>query len=172
MKAVEHYLNTLHVSLRLDLLETRLGTKYDPGQPRVPAGNGRESGRWSKDEFRLWLTQGAGDGHHYPARATWPENLSPEARQVFQRSTTGPLIERHIWSSEHVRYNRAVREELTRFMRENGIKPESMSAQQAREFNQRILASREPAIRDFNRDIWRRQLLNVLRRRFPSRGNE
>lgn len=153
---------------------------YNPDQPRVPAGN-PDGGQWtslfggSSGELDEVQDSTAGDwieiaanGHHFvPAAVATAKDLhlSDEAIRAFDREKTGPLLgRRHGWSPEHAVYNSAVRERLDQFLAERGIRPQDMTAAQAREFAASIRSSTDPRIRDFNLQIYRRQLFYLFRR--------
>jgi AcrR family transcriptional regulator len=174
LAAIDSYLKAVHTRLRIEAIADRLAAKYDPNQPRVPAGNGRASGRW-RNELEAWLrarpnrmlgiAQDRARGHHFVARGAWPQELSPEARRVFERATTGPLTGSfHRWTESHRAYNEAVKQELNRFMASNGTTPERMTAEQARSFVDRIRTARDPVIGGYNRAIMYNEVMSRLRR--------
>jgi hypothetical protein len=91
--------------------------KYDPNQPRVPAGN-PDGGQWTSwggggpasgsddEEGDLELLPENAvpvQGHHYEPRGVLNKfPLSSEARDVFMKDVTGPLqAQRHGWSEPH-----------------------------------------------------------------------
>lgn len=155
---------------------------FDPSQPRVPAGSS-DGGQWtdggaSGRSFR-WQTRLSRPqtqisefsaarvrGHHFVPRSLFQRfGLSAEARKALDRGVTGRLrAEKHGWSVEHHEYNKAVREKLSRFLRDNKIRPESMTANEATEFRERILRDQDPRIRNFNLKIYRREILYWIRR--------
>jgi hypothetical protein len=53
---------------------------------------------------------------------------------------------------------------MLRYLRDNGIRPEAMTAEQASKFLDEVKRSRDPRIRDFNLRIFRREFLFQLRR--------
>ncbi len=100
-----------------------LDRKYNPDQPRVPGGSGRESGRWTDgdvspgDEEADDLVQlaqidksimdadglpyYARGGHHEMPKGVYEKwDLQPETRSVFNGSTTGSLPGRNFEVSE------------------------------------------------------------------------
>jgi hypothetical protein len=119
-------------------------------------------------------------GHHEMAKGVYDKwNLQPETRQVFDQATTGrlpPMILRNssdgvpmgnFWNGPngaHGIYNEAVGELGDQFLEQNGIKPEEMTPDQARDLLKEIRESQDPRIRDFNSAI------RLLRRLFPLRG--
>jgi hypothetical protein len=151
---------------------------FNTAQPRVPAGSGRESGRWTDGgSFPASL----GDGiqayaqaprgfmpgkHHFVPQAVYKKYpLRPETRKVFEDDTTAPLrAERHGWSKEHRIYNDAVDEDFKRNLRELGIPSEEMTPEQAQKFLDRVKRSADPRIRDYNLRIYRREILYWIRR--------
>jgi hypothetical protein len=152
---------------------------FNPDQPRIPMGE-EGGGQWTSagvgaaEETQDDESQsneldevGAGrrGGHHFVPRAIFRNlPLSPETMSVFDNATTGPLqAEVHRWSREHLEYSRALEVELNRFMQANGIRPESMTPEQARIFVDSVKRSTNPAIRDFNLNIYRRELRYLLR---------
>lgn len=176
--------------LKFELAFRRIFRKYDPNQPRVPAGN-PDGGQWTSDAGKDGSTPGlrsnsASDelsasrrvpgsrarGHHYVPKAVYKHlPLSPEARKVFREESTGRLsAQRHGWSEQHDRYNQAVGEALDRYMMSKGIRPDRMTGEQAREFANIVKRSTDSPIRDLNLGIFRRELLYLLR--FRSRRGE
>jgi hypothetical protein len=114
--------------------------RYDPNQPRVPAGNS-DGGQWTDGESggraindprivsdatpdNLWIPGAdyAAVGHHIPPRAIWRHlPLQPETRRVLDEAVSGPLgiklvnpvtgrTREHRWDREHQEYNQAVGE--------------------------------------------------------------
>jgi hypothetical protein len=159
-----------------------LDRKYDPDQPRVPAGN-PDGGRWTsggssgadrirtgdRNEFGASRRPRLGskpDGHHFVSHAVYSKlPFREETRKVFDEAKTGRLYgQRHGQSKEHDTYSDAVREHMDRFMAENGVSPESMTPDQARSFVDQIKRSRDPRIREFNMKIYRREMLYWFRR--------
>ena len=147
---------------------------FNPDQPRD------EQGRWTEtdadaqaddenaagqallDEF------GAAErprGHHFVPRSLYRDlPLSPDARAVFDRATTGTLrTGPHGWSSGHLAYNEAVKELLTKFLDANGISAGMMNADHARAFVDTVRHSNEPRIREYNLRIYRQELRHLLR---------
>jgi hypothetical protein len=166
--------NKRYASGRLALyeeLEDKAGFRW--WQLRWPKGSGEDSGRWRYEGGSNRQAPGARPasptrgGHHYVPREVFEAKdlkLSPEARRVFEERVTGPLRSHvHGNSREHEQYNRAVRELLDRHL-ETGIRPESMTADQARRFLDQVLQSRDPRIRDFNIGIFKREFQYLLRR--------
>jgi len=165
---------------QLDNLARKAG--FNPSQPRVPAGS-PDGGKWADGGgggrcFR-WQTRLSRPqtqisefsaarvrGHHFVPRSLFQRfGLSAEARKVLDRGVTGRLrAEKHGWSVEHHEYNKAIREKLSRFLRDNKIRPESMTANEATEFRERILRDQDPRIRNFNLKIYRREILYWIRR--------
>jgi hypothetical protein len=173
--------NNAYLWLRPDharFLPPELKAGFNPEQPRIPAGE-EGAGQWTSadaentdesadptgsdllDEF------GAANrgGHHFVPRGVFRNlSLSPDALSVFEGATTGPLQAGvHRWSREHLDYSRAVGAQLNRFMELNGIRPDGMTSDQAKTFVDSIRRSSEPAIRDFNLNIYRRELRYLLR---------
>jgi hypothetical protein len=154
---------------------------FRPDQPRWPAGSGRISGRWSAGAGTVAPTEGGADrtvgptnptlsstrgGHHFVPREIFDnEPLRSETRTVFEQNVTGPLKGGlHQNSKEHYIYNKAVYEHYRRFLRDNGIRSEDMTADQARKFVEEIKRSTDPRVRDFNLKIYRQEFLYYLRR--------
>lgn len=141
-------------------------------QPRWPAGSGDVSGRWSGGVGTASPGPGQNPGqptrggHHYVPRQIFEsEPLRPETRRVFEQKVTGPLKGGpHQNSTEHSIYNGAVYEHYKKFLRENGIRSEDMTPEQARKFVDEVKGSRDPRVRDFNLKIFRREFLYQLRR--------
>ena len=104
-------------------------------------------------------------GHHFVARSIYRNlPLSAEAKAVFDKATTGPLQSGpHGWSKGHEQYNKAATEYFERFLRVNDIKPETMTEDQAKAFVDSIKRSTDPRIRDFNLNIYRRELRYLIR---------
>jgi hypothetical protein len=82
------------------------------------------------------------------------------------KDVTGPLkAERHGNSKEHMRYNEAVKDHFERFFKENNIKPQEMTRDDAKRLSNEIKNSKDPRIRDFNMRIWMKEIIRLLRRR-------
>lgn len=122
--------------------------------------NGDEPGRAS--------SYGRNDGHHHiPRSVVKDSNLSAEARQVFENAKTGHLYDNRSnrWDELHRQYNKAVKESLDDYLQKNNIRPENMTAAQAREFHREVLRSKDPRIRSYNMRVMMREIrFHLLRR--------
>jgi hypothetical protein len=149
---------------------------FDPDQPRDELGQWTDAGGDDEDDTDNEGSAGSQlidelssaerpKGHHFVPRSIYRDlPLSPETRAVLDRATTGPLQSGpHGWSKEHDVYNKAAREHFERFMSSNGIVPEKMTAVQAKDFVENIRQSTDPRIRDFNLNLYRRELNYILR---------
>jgi hypothetical protein len=139
-------------------------------EPRVPAGN-PDGGQWT----RVAGLGGPGRprGHHYVPRSMYRnESLQPETRKVFENATTGQLLDErnNLYDKEHRQYNDAVLQAFQEFKRQNGVRSEEVTPDQAREFLKLIQESRDPLIRNLNM----RMLLREIMKRIPKfpRGME
>jgi hypothetical protein len=107
-----------------------------------------------------------GDGHHYVPRAVARDNkVSDEAREVFEKAKTGPLLDTRSnkWDEEHRIYSKAVDDMLKGYIDATGP-PEKMSGDQAHEFLRQLHASSDPRIRNYNLGIHIREIAGrVLR---------
>lgn len=104
---------------REDHLFAQYERKYSPNQPRMPAGS-REGGQWTDKPSPGTVSEGQtvelsaasrGKGHHYVPRAVFEKKgLSEEAKAVFEKATTGPLLDTRSnkWDQEHRIYSKAV----------------------------------------------------------------
>ncbi|MBI3704551.1 MAG: hypothetical protein HY244_12075 [Rhizobiales bacterium] len=163
--------------------------KYNPNQPRVPAGS-REGGQWASDgtpsgsskrtsraktvELSAASRKGSGGHHEMPRAVSNKLNLPDETRKVFDEATTGPVPTRGPrWDDAHRKYNEAVGELTKDFMKKNGIQPEQMTPDQARSLLKATKESPNPIIRDYNMGI---RMLQYMYRlpggRGGGRGNE
>lgn len=155
-----------------------LARAFNPDQPRVPAGN-PDGGQWSSvpgsvgigsdvvaDDGFAERTDIAADGHHFVPRALFEnENLSREARRVFEDAKTGRLHGGpHYFDGPYRAYNMAVAERYNDFLRERGLRSEELTPSQARQFADSIRNSTDPRIRDFNVYIYRREVWYWVRR--------
>jgi hypothetical protein len=156
--------------------------KYRPDQARVPAG-GREGGQWTdegggnggrndrgttRQETDEFSAARRGKGHHYvPGAVVRSRGVSEEAKEVFEKSRTGPLddVRSNKWDEAHRTYNKAVGQALDEYLLEKGIRAEDMMAEQAREFLGRIFESPDLRIRNYNMGIQIREIIQRLRRR-------
>ncbi len=151
---------------------------FRPDQPRWSAGNGRVSGRWSGGAgtgpagTRPNPGQPTRGGHHFVPRKIFErEPLRPETRRVFEEGVTGPLrAGRHKGGKDHDIYTDSVYERYRRFLRENGIRSEDMTPEQAFKLLDEVKRSSDPRIRDLNLRIFRREIFFLIRR--IGRGNE
>ncbi|WP_146604324.1 hypothetical protein [Rhodoplanes roseus] len=149
-------------------------------QPRWPKGNGEISGRWSGgagtgDSAAEGASVSPGSaprGHHFVHRSLYEKlSLRPDTRKVFETAVTGPLrAGPHGWSKEHYTYNRAVEESFERYLRDNRIRIEDMTPDEARKFIDATKRSTDPRIRAVNMRIYMREIMYWLRR--VPRGNE
>jgi hypothetical protein len=115
----------------------------------------------------------AGQGHHFLPQAVWRKlPLAPETRKIFDQETSGHLhIRGHGNDKAHREYSKATEEFMDQFMKENSIKPEEMTPDQARSMLKAIGESQDPRIRTYRQFIQRLQLLYQLRTG-GGRGNE
>jgi hypothetical protein len=101
------------------------------------------------------------DGHHIIPNQVRRDNiddLSPDAQKVFKDNTTGDIPGGHGWSKEHSDYNKAVDDELQKYIEEKGICPNNpMTKEQAEDFLKQIKNSDRPEIKNFLDDIAQKQ---------------
>jgi hypothetical protein len=158
--------------------------KYHPDQPRVPAGN-PDGGQWTsgggadgadsnggEDETPDVSAARRSKGHHVVPRQLFESRpFSKDAKKVFEEGSTGPLRDpsSNYFDREHRLYNQAVEEHLNRYLERNGIRPETMTSDQAREFLQELRRSGDTRVRNFNMRMLLREL---MRSPLRSRGNE
>lgn len=73
-------------ALRMEWAPVKLARKYRPDQPRVPAGNGRASGRWSGDGLDSW--------RNYPRKIAKHRRVTsvPPKDAIFYRTTDGKIF--------------------------------------------------------------------------------
>jgi hypothetical protein len=171
------------------------GRKYDPNQPRVPAGN-PDGGQWtalglgeeSEAEYRDSATEfsstGKSKGHHVVPRAVYKNiSLPPETRKIFDEATTGPirlrasseggLLRGHYWdgpNGAHGQYSQAVHNLLAEYMVEHKIGAERMTPDQAGTFVEKVKQSQDPRIRNYLNSI--KLLQGFFRFRSGGRGLE
>jgi hypothetical protein len=165
---------------------------FDPGQPRVPAGN-EHGGEWTEtqDDARIlsdattdddWTpgAQYAGAGHHWFPRKFWSQ-IPPETRKVFDRATSGhiPLglrdklegkTKRHEYDEFHRQYNLAVEDLMENFVRDHGIEWENLTPQHAFEILDLVANSQDVRIKYYREFI--RALRRFYRLRTGGRGTE
>ncbi len=123
----------------------------------------------------------SGGHHEFPKRIYESWDLSPETRQVFQRSTTGRLpigyvsgpegeTRGHYWDNFHREYTDAVTELSNRFLKENDImETRRMTPDQAMDLLAEIRSSEEPTIRNYNRAM---RYISRIFRLGSGRGNQ
>jgi hypothetical protein len=153
----------------------RYEAKYRPDQPRVPVGV-REGGQWTDAGGSSGTASGAGStaelsaasqksrGHHFVPRGVFSKYpLSTEAQKVFEERTTGALRDSksNEFDKSHRDYNDAVQEW---FLSEKKIDPTQMTKQQATEFADSVIQSRDPRIRGLNMRIFMREIMLNIRR--------
>ena len=151
--------------------------KYRPDQLRDDVGRWADEGlkkptrSAAKEPATTELSAASrkgGDGHHYVPRAVVRNSgISDEAKEVFEKRTTGPLIETRSnqWDQAHRDYNKAVGEALDQYLKQNETDPGKMTAAQAREFLGKIFESPDPRIRNYNMGIQMREIMQRLLRR-------
>ena len=89
------------------------------------------------------------DWHHLFPVANWPQ-YSSDARYAFDDSNAKVWTpDPHGWSKGHDAYNIATNELGDQFCRDNGITPDKMTADQARNLVHEIKESKDPRIRGF-----------------------
>ncbi|MFL9828983.1 hypothetical protein, partial [Rhodoplanes sp. SY1] len=114
-------------------------------------------------------------GHHFMPQSIYTRlPLPDEAFSVFDNATTGALFYEgnNVWDEAHRVYRDAVYGEFKKYLDENKIDIEKMTADQARSFLRAIERSADPRIRNFNRMVRMRELICGYRSRFIFRGNE
>jgi hypothetical protein len=158
--------------------------KYDPNQPRVPAGNS-DGGQWTsgggaggtsiRDEEgdQELLPENAmtvgwkPDGHHFMVQSIFRKwGLKPETLKVFEDAKTGKLYAPgHLFDTPHRQYNEAIRALSDDFLARNNLtgRTHEMIPDQARALLKEIRESRDVRIWNYNRMI----LLRELRYRWP-----
>lgn len=109
-------------------------------------------------------------GHHLiPLEVFSSLPLPPGARDVFDRATTGKLPEGvHLYDEAHRRYSDAVGREMHDWIQRNKIDVRRLTNDQAFEFIDRIVKSRDPAIRGYLQDLARAQAQAKLKQRSPA----
>lgn len=162
---------------------------FNPDEPRVPAGNA-DGGQWTNDGGRSaddsrvlsdapdsgWIqgAQYAADGHHWVPKGVYEkESLKPELRKVFENAKSGPLADNSVnrWNVEHRSYNDAVQEDFNAFLERNKINSQQMTAEQAQEFVDEVLASADPRIRGLKMKVMH-QMMRYFLLRGPRGGDE
>jgi len=111
---------------------------------------------------------GLAEGHHWvtgPIRND--PNLSPAAREVFNRNVTGELPGGHGWSMEHSQYNTGVKELYDRWLRQNNIDPRTMTPKQAEDFVREVKRCPDPRVANFRNSIIRQIMSGAFRRMPP-----
>jgi HK97 family phage portal protein len=160
-----------------------LRAKYDPSQPRVPAGN-PDGGQWTDggggygdseaDEGDQELLPASAipigwkpDGHHFMVQSIFRKwNLKPETLKVFEEAKTGKLYAPgHLFDAPHRQYNEAIRALSDDFLVRNSLtgRTHEMTPDQARALLKEIRESRDVRIWNYNRMI----LMRELRYRWP-----
>jgi hypothetical protein len=160
-----------------------LRAKYDPSQPRVPAGNS-DGGQWTDagggygaseaDEGDQELLPASAipigwkpDGHHFMVQSIFRKwNLKPETLKVFEEAKTGKLYAPgHLFDAPHRQYNEAIRALSDDFLVRNSLtgRTHEMTPDQARALLKEIRESRDVRIWNYNRMI----LMRELRYRWP-----
>jgi hypothetical protein len=100
-------------------------------------------------------------GHHYmPVSLFKKLPFRPETRKVFDKATTGPLIEPHRYSREHAIYNELMGERIVDYATRKRVRIEDMTPEHAREFLSEI-RNPDDQVGRFNRKI--RKLQKILR---------
>src|SRR6476469_8126220 len=159
----------------LSVQYSEMECKFRPDQPRIPSGV-PEGGRWTIEDgsaTALLIPAAYKGGHHLVPRGVYNKlPLRSDTKKVFDERTTGSLQDRssNRYDTEHRAYNDAVGAELQKFMDQKGVAPEELTPEQAKEFVDQVISSRNPAIRNLNIRIYMREIMRGLWRR--SRGGE
>jgi hypothetical protein len=178
LRASHERVREMLAEVKYELAWRRFQQKYNPDQPRSPKGN-PDGGQWVRDAGKdsghdSLLAKPAAlrrGGHHYVARQVYKgRRLSEDTRKVFEEATSGKLEDKrtNVFNSSHRAYNKAVNEQLDRFLTKNSISEEQMTPDHARQFLNEIVTSRDPQIRNFNMRMWMREIFRGGR----FRGNE
>jgi hypothetical protein len=154
--------------------------KYRPDQARD------DHGKWTEEFDKSHVesetsdnidlgAQFAANGHHYiPQGVVGKEkySFSSETLEVLKGAKTGPLQDptSNRFDDWHRQYNKAVEENLDRFLTDKGIRGDQMTPDQARQFIDQVKTSRDPRISRFNIRLWMRELNYWVRR--GGRGRE
>ena len=105
------------------------------------------------------------DGHHWvigPIRRD--PNLSSPAREVFERSKTGPIPGGHNFGEGHSGYNKGVKELWDKHLLDNRIDPSKMTGKQAEDFVSKVKGCDDPRVRNFNLRIYNKFIKDGFRR--------
>jgi hypothetical protein len=135
------------------------------------------------DPWILGADYAANFEHHWYAKHFYLRRpFSRETRKVFREATSGPLVQRlysrrqqkwlshgYGYDTPHRRYDAAIDELVTEYMRNRDITARQMTPAQAHEVVELIKKSSDPRIRDFVKMI---KTLHRFLRRFGGRGNE
>ena len=106
-----------------------------------------------------------GVGHHYIPKAVYGRFALPaDAKNVFNRATTGPIPGGHGWDKPHADYSRAVSEHMDDWIRRNNIDPSKMTSQQADDFLAEISKSKDPRISGFIKSLEKKMGKSLLRK--------
>jgi hypothetical protein len=133
--------------------------KYDPDEPRVPAGN-PDGGQWTTEDIQVAqnddkedqsdaIQAPRGEGHHWVPKGVYEkESLQPTTKEVFDDAISGPLADNNVnrWNAEHRAYNDAVQGAFNAFLQTNNVTPEDLTPEQAQDFVDQVKASSDPRI--------------------------
>ena len=156
--------------------------KFDPNQPRVPAGD-PAGGQWTSDgstsSARIvaifsddaptpTMLAAIALGHHHIPRGVFKKFAFPrETQAVFNQATTGPLLDptSNWFDKEHREYNDAVERLIRRYLASNHVDESEVAPDQAREILGQVFASEEPPIRNFRMRMQFREIRRFIMRR-------
>ncbi len=135
-----------------------------------PIGDGRNWYSYCENNpFSGVDPTGLAVGHHLvPREVGWGKGgFSKEAIAVFDGAVTGPIPGGHNFGNGHSDYNKAVKEHFEEFCKKNKISPKNMTAQQARQFVDVVLSSKDPRIRGYLKKVYAK-----LGRKIPASFDE
>lgn len=117
-------------------------------------------------ECRRWESMEVGH-HHVPRKLYEKLPLQPKTREVFEKATTGhpPILGWHNYNHDYRVYSDAVEDLVFRYMKEQNIRLEQMTPDQARAVLRAVAASDDPRIQNYREVFARmRMIYRILRR--------
>ena len=123
---------------------------YQGGMNLYGFADGNPVNEEDEDGFAPHVRAHGGNGHHYVPHSIWKnEGLSDEVADYLDTFQTGKLPFTHNYDGPHRKYNEAVAELWSSYLKTNKITPSKMTVSEAKNFVEVVRTSKNPAISDY-----------------------